>query len=91
MAAGKLPANRPGIREDICIVYGFDKEEVARIQRRKEVMAAQGYMTDFPLGILGANNPKYRGNWHRKTKNISDSTLHQTASDVLRQENNIGI
>ena len=38
-------------REDICILYGFDKEEVVRIHRRIGVMLSKGYKTDFPLAF----------------------------------------
>jgi len=38
-------------REDICFLYGFDKEEVDRIQRRRGVMLSKGYKTDFPLAF----------------------------------------
>ena len=35
-----------------CIVYyGFDPTEVDRMTRRASIMAAHGYMTDFPLGL----------------------------------------
>lgn len=43
------PATPPAIREDVCIMYGFDPNETVRITRKVGVMAAQGYMTDFPL------------------------------------------
>lgn len=42
----------PGeVREDIVLLYGFDKEETNRIQRRIGVMINQGYKTDFPLAF----------------------------------------
>lgn len=37
------------VREDVVFLYGFDKEEVSRIQRRIGVMANMGYKVDFPL------------------------------------------
>lgn len=42
----------PGeVREDITLIYGFDKKETNRIQRRIGVMINQGYKTDFPLAF----------------------------------------
>lgn len=38
-------------REDITILYGFDKEETQRINRRVGVMMQKGYKTDFPLAF----------------------------------------
>lgn len=39
------------VREDIRIIYGFDKKETNRIQRRIGVMINQGYRCDFPLAF----------------------------------------
>lgn len=40
----------PGeVRGDVCFLYGFEKKEVARIQRRTGVMLSMGYRTDYPL------------------------------------------
>ena len=39
------------VREDITLIYGFDKKETNRIQRRIGVMINQGYKTDFPLAF----------------------------------------
>ena len=42
----------PGeVREDITLIYGFDKNETNRIQRRIGVMINQGYKCDFPLAF----------------------------------------
>lgn len=38
-------------REDIKTLYGFDKSENVRIQRRIGVMASKGYLTDYPLAL----------------------------------------
>lgn len=35
-----------------CVIYyGFDANETARIQRRSQILGAQGYKTDFPLAL----------------------------------------
>jgi len=33
------------------VYYGFDKNEMTRVQRRSTIMAAIGYKTDFPLAL----------------------------------------
>lgn len=38
-------------REDVVILYGFDKDEPERIQRRVGVLFNQGYKTDYPLAF----------------------------------------
>ena len=38
-------------REDIRIIYGFDRNEISRIQRRIGAMIGQGYKCDFPLAF----------------------------------------
>lgn len=38
-------------REDIILLYGFDKTETKRIQRRVGIMLSKGYKTDFPLAF----------------------------------------
>ncbi|MGL5765669.1 MAG: hypothetical protein ACRCX8_08515 [Sarcina sp.] len=43
------PVKNGQVREDVVILYGFDKEEEHRIQRRSSIMAAKGYITDYPL------------------------------------------
>ncbi|MSA63218.1 hypothetical protein GT646_07465 [Clostridium butyricum] len=45
------PVEKGQVREDIRIVYGFDKEETNRIQRRIGVMINQGYKCEFPLAF----------------------------------------
>lgn len=43
------PVEKGKMREDVKILYGFDKSEPSRIQRRIGVMQTKGYYTDFPL------------------------------------------
>lgn len=45
------PVKKGEVREDIVILYGFDKEEKARIQRRSSILAQQGYKSDYPLAF----------------------------------------
>ena len=43
------PADCNHMREDVRILYGFDKSEPNRIQRRQQLLGVQGYYTEFPL------------------------------------------
>lgn len=45
------PVEKGKMREDITILYGFDKNETNRIQRRIGVLQTKGYYTDFPLAF----------------------------------------
>lgn len=64
-----------------CIVYyGFDSNELDRMERRCSIMAAQGYMTDFPLGL-----------WKRTIKNTLEiSIIPPNSYDVFKHANCIG-
>jgi hypothetical protein len=42
------PIEKGKVREDVTIIYGFDKNEKARIIRRIGVMISMGYKTDYP-------------------------------------------
>jgi hypothetical protein len=39
------------MRNDVTVLYGFDKHEIDRINRRVGVLAAKGYKTDYPLAF----------------------------------------
>lgn len=43
------PAEKGTVRDDLVILYGFDRKETSRITRRVGVMAALGYKTDYPF------------------------------------------
>ena len=43
------PVEKGNIRNDICIVYGFDSNEIVRITRRAGIMLSMGYKTEFPF------------------------------------------
>lgn len=45
------PVAQGEVRKDIKIIYGFDKGEEHRINRRVSVMGRQGYLTDYPLAL----------------------------------------
>lgn len=45
-----LVQNFPG-GEGCVIYYGFDDTEMKRVQRRSQLLGAQGYKTDFPLAL----------------------------------------
>ena len=46
-----FPIEKGSIRDDVRIIYGFDKNEPSRIQRRIGVMINQGYKCEFPLAF----------------------------------------
>ena len=43
------PVTKGETRQDVTLLYGFDKEETNRIQRRIGILGDQGYKTDYPL------------------------------------------
>lgn len=46
-----FPVAKGEVREDVVIIYGFDRNETDRIQRRIGVMISKGYKCDFPLAF----------------------------------------
>lgn len=68
------------IRNDITILYGFDKYELDRIQRRTGVLISQGYKTDYPLAF-----------WERTIQNIEEIGIKRpTTYEIFRHANCIG-
>jgi len=49
--AENYPADINNINEDVRILYGFDRNEPHRIQRREGVLLLKGYKSDFPLAF----------------------------------------
>ena len=43
------PVAKGDVRDDVEFLYGFHRDETARIQRRTGIMLAMGYRTDYPL------------------------------------------
>lgn len=43
------PADIENMREDVRIMYGFDSDEMHRVQRRVGILATKGYRCEFPL------------------------------------------
>ena len=67
-------------REDINIIYGFDKNEPSRIQRRVGVMAEMGYKTDYPLAF-----------WDRTIFNTEETGIKRPITyQIFRHANCIG-
>lgn len=64
-------------REDICILYGFDMDEVERIQRRIGILLSQGYKTDFPLAF-----------WERTIQNTEDIGIPRPSTYELYRHAN---
>lgn len=45
-------------KENICAYYGFDKDELNRVDRRKTILNDQGIKSDFPLALWGQGSFK---------------------------------
>lgn len=74
------PVKKGEIREDIVILYGFDKNKKARIQRRSSILGQQGYKSDFPLAF-----------WERTINEIEDIGIKRPATyELHRHANCIG-
>jgi hypothetical protein len=68
------------IRKDITILYGFDKHETDRIQRRVGVLASKGYKTDYPLAF-----------WNRIIQEVEEIGIKRPETyTVFRHANCIG-
>lgn len=74
------PTEKGRMREDIKILYGFDKSEVSRIQRRIGIMQIKGYYTDFPLAY-----------WERTIEKTEDIGIKRPKTyELFRHANCIG-
>lgn len=63
--------------EGIKILYGFDKSEPSRIQRRVGIMQIKGYYTDFPLAY-----------WNRTIEKTEDTGIKRpTTYKIYRHAN----
>lgn len=45
------PVKSGEVREDMVLLYGFDKSETHRIQRRIGILGDQGYKTNYPIAF----------------------------------------
>lgn len=71
------PVSKGQMRGDVVILYGFDKSETSRIQRRIGVMQTKGYYTDFPLAF-----------WERTIQNTEEIGIKRPATyDLFRHAN----
>jgi hypothetical protein len=46
-----FPASPTKPNDEVTVLIGFDRKEYHRIQRRNTILAATGYMSDFPLAF----------------------------------------
>lgn len=75
-----FPVSDGEIREDLTILYGFDKGEEHRIQRRIGVLATKGYKSDYPLAL-----------WERTVFNTEDIGIQRPITyRVFKHANCIG-
>lgn len=71
------PVEKGMIREDITLLYGFDKNEPTRITRRVGIMLANGYKTDYPLA-----------NWERTIESTEEIGIQKPmAYEMFRHAN----
>lgn len=64
-------------RDDVKILYGFDKSETARITRRVGVLATKGYKTEYPLAC-----------WERTIEKIEDIGIKRPSTyQIFRHAN----
>jgi hypothetical protein len=74
------PANFESPSKEINVIYGFDKKETDRIQRRCGIMATMGYKTDYPLAT-----------WDRTIENTEDiGILRPSTYKLFKHANCIG-
>lgn len=74
------PASLDNPCEDITILYGFDKEEPARIQRRSQHLGTMGYKSDFPLAY-----------WERTIQDIEEIGIKRPVTyEIFKHANCIG-
>ena len=72
-----FPVKKGEVREDLLILYGFDKNEVARIQRRSSILGQQGYKTDYPLAF-----------WERTIEKTEDIGIKRPRTYELHRHGN---
>lgn len=66
--------------KDIHIIYGFDSDEIDRIQRRSDIINAMGYTPEFPLAY-----------WNRSIENIEDvGIMRPVTYRIYKHANCIG-
>lgn len=75
-----FPVKKGETRQDLTILYGFDKGEKARIQRRASILAGQGYKSDYPLAY-----------WNRTIENTEEIGIKKPiVYELHRHANCIG-
>lgn len=71
------PVEKGGMRDDIIVLYGFDREEEDRITRRVGHLTVQGYRCDFPLAF-----------WKRTIKTTEEIGIKKPSTyDLFRHAN----
>lgn len=74
------PVKQGEINEEIKILYGFDMDEKARIQRRSNILGMKGYRTDYPLAL-----------WERTIEKTEDIGIKRPITyELHRHANCIG-
>jgi len=74
------PVIKGEMNKDITLLYGFDKQETSRIQRRIGVLTGKGYKTDYPLAF-----------WDKPIQNIAEVGIKKPSTyKLFRHANCIG-
>lgn len=74
------PSNPSEPRDDVTIIYGFDANELDRIQRRTYILLNKGYKTDYPLAF-----------WERTIQNTEEIGIQRPKTyEIFRHANCIG-
>lgn len=75
-----LKENWADKKDEVTILYGFDANEKARIQRRATILGQQGYKTDYPLAF-----------WERTIESTEEIGIKKpSVYDLHRHANCIG-
>lgn len=78
--AENYPVIKGEINKEVTLLYGFDKSETNRIQRRIGILGVQGYKTDYPLAL-----------WENPIKNIEEFGVNKPITyKLFRHANCIG-
>lgn len=74
------PVKKGSVREDITVIYGFDKNEDSRIIRRSSIMSRMGYKTAYPLAY-----------WERTIQNSEEIGIKKPITyEIFRHANCVG-
>ncbi|AKL95592.1 hypothetical protein CACET_c21450 [Clostridium aceticum] len=78
--SNNFPSKPFETRQDVKIIYGFDKEEIKRIQRRIGILLSWGYQSDYPLAL-----------WNRTIKSTEEIQINRPQTyEIFKHANCMG-